>query len=162
MQRRALLSILPLATVSGCIKIPSAETENIEILATEEIATDEFPLYTNLQKDTNSNSIITEKPEENAIYIATIIQLPTPNHTPEFNIKTNSRGTQLTINYTATSTTSNTDKELNSPQVIEPRPHTMKITISNIAPGLRIKINRISQQSMEYTTKAEKKTTRLQ
>jgi len=158
--RRSILTAVGISALTGCISMPNMPDENLKVINTNQIDNDEFPI---IKEETaiditSGESLITEAPEENAIYIQHIVPLPSPQH--EVNVETNiqKKGKSLEIKFTAVDTTAD---NIETTPVVQPTPHTIMVTFESLVKNTSIQINTIGRKPAFYTVKNKANTSKI-
>lgn len=159
MQRRTVLT----AVVSGSLLVAayaeqdtssSTTTEPLMIKSTEKVSKEAFPKY-NSTNNLSDRTVVAEAPEANAIYVFHTAQLPNPGHELLVNVSTDDENKNILVMYDSEDTTPEGSVVAS---VIDPQPHTLKITLSELRSDMTVTFDPIAGEKITYTTTGEKQT----
>lgn len=159
MNRRETLAVVGSALTAGCASVQRGSQEEMQIKNESIIAVEDFPVYADGDTEfEGSETLASENPENNELYIAHTAQLPTPAHEMEYSVtQTNSNSVEIV--YSASYQGSN-DTETQS--VIQPTPHAIRLELSSLNAGYNITLQPINGDRLTYTTEGKRRTARFE
>ena len=155
MNRRTILAVVGSTLTAGCVGVQRGSQQDVQIESESEIPIKDFPVYgeTNAETD-QSETLVSEDPQNETLYIAHTVQLPTPGHQVEYTVdKTGANSIEIKYNASYQQ-----DNDTQAQSVIQPTPHAIQLGLSDLDKSHSITIQTIDGNRFEYLIEDKKQT----